>query len=70
MFQAKARCFVPVLTLTAALFLAPLASASADTGEALEDVSLLEQVEAQLVLIWDAVEGIWINAGLRMDDNG
>jgi len=70
MLQAKARRFVPVLALTAVLSLAPLASASADTGEASESLGLLAQVGEQITLIWDAVHGIWIQAGLRWDDNG
>ena len=59
MFQPKARRIVPVLALTAALSLVPLADASAARARtarsepAAPAVSLLVQLEAQLVSFWD-----------------
>jgi hypothetical protein len=70
MFQPKARRAVSVLLLTAALSLAPLASASAAAEEAADGISLLAQVEAGIVLLWDALKGTWSDVGPRMDDNG
>ncbi len=70
MFQTMARRCFPVLALTAALCLSPLASASAATADAQEGPGLLAQVEAQIVLIWDSLRGVWTNVGPRMDDNG
>jgi hypothetical protein len=74
MFQPKARPIVTVLALTAALSLVPLADASAararTAGKEPSRMSLLVQIEAQLASIWSSLEGIWADAGPRMDDNG
>ena len=76
MFQPKARRIVPVLALAAALSLVPLADASAaraarsKTKAKPARVSLLVQLEAQLTSLWGALEAIWSDAGVRMDDNG
>lgn len=70
MFQIKARRIVPVLALTAALTLFPLASASADTAEASDALALLAQIEEKIVSIWNALREPWTNVGPRMDDNG
>jgi len=70
MFQTKARRCFPVLALTAALCLSPLVSASAATADTPEGPGLLAQIEAQVLLIWDALRGAWTDVGPRMDDNG
>jgi hypothetical protein len=70
MFQPKARRTFPVLALTAALFFAPLASLSAETGQEPAGVGLLAQIEAQIESILDALRGTLRDAGPRMDDNG
>jgi len=77
MFQPKTRRVVPVLALTAALSLIPLADASAARGSRAAKsrpaakVSLLVQLAAELASLWDAlVPTIWSDAGVRMDDNG
>ena len=75
MFQPKARRVVPVLALTAALSLLPLADASAararNAGKQPSGLSLLvAHVEAQISSLWAAVQDVWSNAGVRMDDNG
>ena len=75
MFQPKARRVVPVLALTAALSLLPLA-ADASTARARRatskpaGISLLAQLEAQLASLWVAVGSIWADSGVRWDDNG
>ena len=74
MLQPKARRFVPVLVLTTALAFFPLASASAATSGAPQGPGLLAQLEAQALLIWDALRAIWVDGdgdvGGRMDPNG
>lgn len=74
MFQPKARRVVPVLALTAALSLLPLADASAARGRTARKapvrVSLLAQLQAQIVSFLDTLDAIWGDAGPRMDDNG
>jgi hypothetical protein len=74
MFQPKARRIVPVLALSAALSLIPLADASAARVRAARKeparVSLLMQIAAQIASIWSVLETIWADAGPRMDDNG
>jgi hypothetical protein len=74
MFQPKARRVVPVLALTAALSLVPLADASAARGRTARKVpagvSLLAQLEAKIASFLDTLEAIWGDAGPRMDDNG
>lgn len=75
MFQPKARRVVPVLALTAALSLVPLADASAARARTAKRVpsgfSLLVQVQAQLASLLDVLEAaVWRDAGPRMDDNG
>jgi hypothetical protein len=76
MFQSKARCVVPVLALTAALSLLPLADASAARVRAARStpkpagVSLLVQLGAEISSLWGALQTIWSDAGVRMDDNG
>jgi hypothetical protein len=75
MFQPKARRVVPVLALTAALSLLPLADASAARAHTARPqqparMFLLAQIEVQLTSFWTVLEGIWDNSGSRMDDNG
>lgn len=74
MFQPKARRVVPVLALTTALSLAPLADASAARGRTARKVpaavSLLAQLQAQITSFLDALGATWGDAGPRMDDNG
>ena len=75
MIQPKARRIVPVLALTAALSVVPLADASAARARtartAPSGFSLLMQVQAQLASLWDALEAaVWGDAGVRMDPNG
>lgn len=76
MFQSKARRVVPVLALAAALSLLPLADASAARVRAARStpkpagISLLVQLEAEISSLWDALQTIWSDAGVRMDDNG
>ena len=75
MFQPKARRVVPVLVLSAALSLAPLADASAARTRTAPKKKatgtlLLVQIEAQLSSFWGALQAIWGDAGVRMDDNG
>lgn len=69
MFQPKARRIFPVLALTAALFLAPLAAARAH-GQEPAGAGLLAQIQAQIEAILDALRGDMGDAGPRMDDNG
>jgi len=72
MFQPKVRRIVPVLALTAAFFFAPLASALAEeTAQAPAEISLLEQIEVEIVSIWEVLWGSTVgDAGVRWDDNG
>jgi hypothetical protein len=74
MFQPKARRVVPVLALTAALSLVPLADAFAargTTGKKPSGLSLLAaHVEAQISSLWAVLQDVWSDAGVRMDDNG
>jgi hypothetical protein len=71
MFQLNARRIFPVLALTAVLFLAPLTSALAEeTAQAPAEIGLLDQVEVEIVSIWDALWSIVGDAGVRWDDNG
>lgn len=76
MFQPKIRRVVPVLALTAALSLVPLADASAARARAGRQApSVLQrlamQLEAGAVSLWVALqETIRGDAGPRMDDNG
>ncbi|HKH46115.1 MAG TPA: hypothetical protein VKM72_15750 [Thermoanaerobaculia bacterium] len=72
MFQPKAHRIFPVLALTAAFFFAPLASALAEeTAQAPAEIGLLEQIEVEVVSIWDALWGSIVgDAGARWDDNG
>jgi hypothetical protein len=75
MFQPKAR-IVSVLALTAALSLLPLADASAARVRTARSTpkpsgfSLLVQLGAEVASFWDALQTIWSDAGVRMDDNG
>lgn len=74
MFQLKARRTVPALALALAVALsfAPLASVSAaEAGQVPAGAAgLLAELEAQIVLIWEALLGTRGDAGPRMDDNG
>jgi hypothetical protein len=75
MFQPKARRIAPLLALTAALSLLPLADASAaararTVRRGTTGISWLVQIEAQISSIWTSLQGIWSDAGVRMDDNG
>jgi hypothetical protein len=77
MFQSKARRVVPVLALTAALSLLPLADASAARSRGPRSrpepagTSLLVQLAAELVSFWDSLlPTSWSDAGIRMDPNG
>ena len=70
MFQSKARRAVPVLLLTSALSLAPLASASAATEEATDGIRLVAQIEAEIVSLWEILRATLGDVGPRMDDNG
>ncbi len=76
MFQPKARRVVPVLALTAALSLLPLADASAARARTARSqpaagVSLLVQLAAELSSLWDSLlSTYWSDAGIRMDPNG
>lgn len=76
MFQPKASRVVPVLALTAALSLVPLADASAARARADRQApSVLQmlamQLEAGAASLWGMVqEAIRRDAGPRMDDNG
>ncbi len=76
MFQPKPRRVVSVLALTAALSLLPLANASAARVRTARStpkpagISLLVQLGAEITSLWDALETIWSDAGVRMDDNG
>ena len=77
MFQPKARRIVPVLALAATLSLVPLTDASAASRAARSKpkakpagTSLLVQLEVQLGSLWGALQAIWADAGVRMDDNG
>lgn len=76
MFQPKARRVIPVLALTAALALIPLADASAARAHTVRSkpvarVSLLVQLGAELASFWDSLlPTSWSDAGIRMDPNG
>jgi hypothetical protein len=76
MFQPKARRVVPILALIAALFLAPLADASAAPARAVRQTPslfhlLVIQLEAKVGSLWTSLqESIQGDAGPRMDDNG
>ena len=75
MFQPKVRRVVPVLALTAALSLLPLADASAARARTARTpkpagISLLGPLEAKVASLWGAIQTIWSDAGVRMDDNG
>lgn len=79
MFHPRARRVFPVLTLTAALSLFPLADASAARARAARQSPsvfqlLVFQLEAKIVSLWtalvDSTESTRGDAGPRMDDNG
>jgi hypothetical protein len=75
MIQPKARRVVPVLALTAALSLVPLADASAARTRTARSqpagMSLLVQLMEQLASLWSSLQPPgWSDAGVRMDPNG
>lgn len=76
MFQPKARRVFPVLALTAALSLLPLADASAARARVVRQSPsvfqlLALQLEEKVVSLWTTLlETTRGDAGPRMDDNG
>ena len=69
MLKLKARAF-PLIALTAALSLVPLAEASAATGPEPAETGFIAQLKEQISLIVSTVESIVGDVGPRMDDNG
>jgi hypothetical protein len=68
MLKLKARTF-SLIALTAALSLVPL-SASAETGTEPAEAGFMVQLEEQIMIIVDTLQGIMTDVGPRMDDNG
>lgn len=70
MSQPKARRFVAVLSLSAALFLLPLADAQAAQRQRRGESDLIERIERRALSLWSSIIGMWEMIGGRIDDNG
>ncbi|HYU36210.1 MAG TPA: hypothetical protein VEW48_28970 [Thermoanaerobaculia bacterium] len=69
MLKLKTRTF-PLIALTAALTLAPLAEASAAASPEPAETGFMAQLEEQISLVVSTLQAILTDVGPRMDDNG